>query len=79
MLNIDLWKCYLNYVKETKSGLSSYRFASGTHCPGNSSTYGVSNYREKMSQAYDFAIEKIGMDIMSYQLWADYISFLKSV
>lgn len=59
VLNIDLWKCYLNYVKETKSGLSSYR--------------------EKMSQAYDFAIEKIGMDIMSYQLWADYVTFLKSV
>lgn len=32
-----------------------------------------------MSQAYDFAIEKIGMDIMSYQLWADYVNFLKSV
>ncbi|XP_039254764.1 cleavage stimulation factor subunit 3-like isoform X1 [Styela clava] len=59
VLNIDLWKCYISYVKETKSGLSSYR--------------------EKMSQAYDFAIDKIGMDIMSFQLWADYVGFLKSV
>jgi len=25
VLNIDLWKCYLTYVRETKSGLSSYR------------------------------------------------------
>ena len=32
-----------------------------------------------MAQAYDFALEKIGMDIMSYQIWAEYISFLKSV
>ncbi|CAK8683477.1 unnamed protein product [Clavelina lepadiformis] len=59
VLNIDLWKCYLTYVRETKSGLSSYR--------------------EKMAQAYDFALEKIGMDIMSYQIWADYVTFLKSV
>nr|XP_002126480.1 cleavage stimulation factor subunit 3 [Ciona intestinalis] len=59
VLSIDLWKCYLTYVRETKSGLSSYR--------------------EKMAQAYDFALEKIGMDIMSYQIWADYIAFLKAV
>uniref|UniRef100_H2YS43 Suppressor of forked domain-containing protein n=1 Tax=Ciona savignyi TaxID=51511 RepID=H2YS43_CIOSA len=59
VLSIDLWKCYLSYVRETKSGLSSYR--------------------EKMAQAYDFALEKIGMDIMSYQIWADYVAFLKGV
>ncbi|KAK7107878.1 cleavage stimulation factor subunit 3-like [Littorina saxatilis] len=59
VLNIDLWKLYLNYIKETKGKLASYR--------------------EKMAQAYDFALEKIGMDIMSYQIWVDYINFLKSV
>ncbi|XP_013416686.1 cleavage stimulation factor subunit 3 isoform X2 [Lingula anatina] len=59
ILNIDLWKTYLNYIKEAKGSLPSYR--------------------EKMAQAYDFALDKIGMDIMSYQVWADYISFLKSV
>ncbi|XP_041351773.1 cleavage stimulation factor subunit 3-like [Gigantopelta aegis] len=59
VLNIDLWKLYLNYIKETKGSLPSYR--------------------EKMAQAYDFALEKIGMDIMSYQLWNEYITFLKSV
>lgn len=35
--------------------------------------------REKMAQAYDFALEKIGMDIQSYSIWNDYVSFLKSV
>ena len=35
--------------------------------------------REKMAQAYDFALDKMGMDIMSYQIWMDYINFLKSV
>ncbi|XP_077999834.1 cleavage stimulation factor subunit 3-like [Glandiceps talaboti] len=59
VLNIDLWKCYLSYVKETKGSLPSYR--------------------EKMAQAYDFALDKMGMDIMSYQIWADYIQFLKGV
>ena len=32
-----------------------------------------------MAQAYDFALDKIGMDIFSYQIWSDYILFLKSV
>ena len=39
----------------------------------------ISTFREKMAQAYDFALEKMGMDIQSYQIWADYINFLKSV
>ncbi|CAI9734176.1 cleavage stimulation factor subunit 3-like [Octopus vulgaris] len=59
VLNIDLWKLYLSYIKETKGKLPSYR--------------------EKMAQAYDFALDKVGMDIMSYQIWVDYINFLKSV
>lgn len=32
-----------------------------------------------MAQAYDFALDKIGMEIMSYQIWVDYINFLKGV
>ncbi|CAF4541123.1 unnamed protein product, partial [Rotaria sp. Silwood2] len=32
-----------------------------------------------MAQAYDFALEKIGMDVYSYSIWNDYIIFLKSV
>lgn len=59
ILNIDLWKCYLNYVKETKGGLTTFR--------------------EKMAQAYDFALDKMGMDIQSYSIWNDYIQFLKGV
>lgn len=59
VLNIDLWKLYLAYVKETKAALPTYK--------------------EKMAQAYDFALEKIGMDIQSYSIWNDYVSFLKSV
>lgn len=32
-----------------------------------------------MAQAYDFALDKIGMDIHSYSIWNDYVTFLKSV
>nr|XP_032813917.1 cleavage stimulation factor subunit 3 [Petromyzon marinus] len=59
VLHIDLWKCYLTYVRDTKGKLPSFK--------------------EKMAQAYDFALDKIGMDIMSYPIWVDYISFLKGV
>ncbi|EDO40717.1 predicted protein [Nematostella vectensis] len=58
VLNIDLWKSYLAYVKETKSSLP--------------------NFREKMGQAYEFALDKIGLDFNSYQVWMDYLTFLKS-
>ncbi|XP_036338960.1 protein suppressor of forked [Rhagoletis pomonella] len=59
ILNIDLWKLYLTYVKETKAGLSTHK--------------------EKLAQAYDFALEKIGMDLHSFSIWQDYIHFLRSV
>ncbi|KAI4455289.1 rna cleavage stimulation factor [Holotrichia oblita] len=59
ILNIELWKLYLTYVKETKASLPTYK--------------------EKMAQAYDFALDKIGMDIHSYPIWNDYVNFLKSV
>ncbi|KAL4083506.1 hypothetical protein QTP88_028822 [Uroleucon formosanum] len=59
VLNIDLWKLYLAYVKETKALLPTYK--------------------GKMAQAYDFALENIGIDIHSYNIWQDYITFLSSV
>ena len=37
----------------------------------------LSTYKEKMAQAYDFALDKMGLDIQSNSLWSDYINFLK--
>ena len=34
---------------------------------------------EKMAQAYDFALDKMGLDLQSHTIWADYIRFLKGV
>uniref|UniRef100_A0A915J6H3 Cleavage stimulation factor subunit 3 n=1 Tax=Romanomermis culicivorax TaxID=13658 RepID=A0A915J6H3_ROMCU len=59
ILNIDLWKTYLNYVRDTKS-----------HLP---------QFREKMAQAYDFALDKVGLDMLSYGVFNDYVQFLKAV
>ncbi|CAH2235416.1 jg13274 [Pararge aegeria aegeria] len=59
ILNIELWRLYLNYVKETKCMLPTYK--------------------EKMAQAYDFALDKIGLDIHAYPIWNDYVTFLKAV
>lgn len=36
-------------------------------------------FREKMAQAYDFALDKVGMDVHSFTIWSDYVSFLKGV
>lgn len=37
------------------------------------------NFREKMAQAYNFALDKIGLDINSNTIWLEYINFLRSV
>jgi len=39
----------------------------------------LTTYKEKMAQAYDFALDKMGLDIQSFSLWSDYIKFLKGV
>uniref|UniRef100_A0A5S6R1X7 Suf domain-containing protein n=1 Tax=Trichuris muris TaxID=70415 RepID=A0A5S6R1X7_TRIMR len=59
VLNIDLWKSYLKYVRVTKGKLATFR--------------------EKMAEVYDFALEKVGLDLYSSQIYTDYISFLKGV
>ncbi|KTG37995.1 hypothetical protein cypCar_00012069 [Cyprinus carpio] len=74
VLHIDLWKCYLSYVRETKGKLPSYKYVTQLCLYGFKVVI-----REKMAQAYDFALDKIGMEIMSYQIWVDYINFLKGV
>jgi len=59
VLNIELWKTYLLYVKETKASLPTYQ--------------------EKMAKAYDFALEKMGLDLQSHTIRSDYIKFLTNV
>jgi len=58
VLNIELWKTYLTYVKDTKASLA--------------------NYKEKMAQAYEFALNNMGMDFASSSIYNDYIMFVKN-
>lgn len=37
------------------------------------------SFGEKMAQAYDFALDNVGIDINSYPIWNDYVQFLKNV
>jgi hypothetical protein len=34
---------------------------------------------EEMAKTYDFALEKVGLDLASYPIYADYLAFLKQV
>ena len=36
------------------------------------------NYREKMDKAYEFALDNIGLDLQSYPIWNDYITFMRN-
>ncbi|KAI6649345.1 Cleavage stimulation factor subunit 3 [Oopsacas minuta] len=58
VLHIDLWKCYVNYVRDVKRELS--------------------NYREKLTKAYEFALDNVGLDMNSTSIWKDFIHFLKT-
>lgn len=40
---------------------------------------GLSTHKEKLAQAYDFALEKVGMDLHSFSIWNDYVQFLRGV
>lgn len=64
VLNVDLWKSYLSYIREQKHGSRS-----------NQTNMQI---REQIVQAYEFALSKVGLDIHSYSIWNDYISYLKS-
>ncbi|PAV61630.1 hypothetical protein WR25_00658 [Diploscapter pachys] len=59
VLNIELWKSYVHYVREAKGHLPSFR--------------------ETMAEAYNFALDKVGLDVNSYPIYSDYIAFLKAV
>ncbi|XP_065896661.1 cleavage stimulation factor subunit 3-like [Dysidea avara] len=58
VLSLDLWRCYIGYIKDTKRAQDGYR--------------------EKLVQAYEFALDHIGFDPCSGGIWLEYCSFVKS-
>lgn len=57
--NIDLWRCYINYVRIVK----------GEQGP---------EARKGIKAVFEFALEHMGLDISSTQIWQDYLTFLKA-
>ncbi|EPZ32164.1 Suf-domain-containing protein [Rozella allomycis CSF55] len=63
VLDIDLWKFYLEYVRSVnKQSLEEASL----------------DARATMIKAYEFALSHVGVDIRASELWLDYINFLKS-
>lgn len=60
--SVDLWSVYLDYVRR--------RNPLGTNASAQA--------RNTISSAYDLAIQYVGMDNNSGNIWTDYIEFLRS-
>lgn len=60
--NIQLWSLYLDYIRRRN----------------NLTTDTSGNARQIISQAYDFALQNIGIDKDSGRIWQDYVQFIRS-
>ena len=69
VLNVDLWKVYLNYIREHK--------CKQIRQEGHKNGDPIHRERNQMVESYEFAIAKVGLDIHSFSIWNDYISYLQ--
>ncbi|KAJ3070595.1 mRNA 3'-end-processing protein rna14, partial [Quaeritorhiza haematococci] len=65
VVDIDLWKFYLNYIKRT-------------HSPANVAPDKQQEARATVGKAYDFVLSNVGMDKDSSLVWSEYLNFIKS-
>mmetsp|Transcript_39400 Transcript_39400/g.100993 ORF Transcript_39400/g.100993 Transcript_39400/m.100993 type:complete len:922 (-) Transcript_39400:596-3361(-) len=71
--SVDLWAFYLTFVKGLHPILNKYK-------KGEVPTFEIGEYdlaRDEVIKAYDLAVEVIGKDIYSSQIWIDFIRFLR--
>lgn len=62
---VPLWSFYLSYIRKA-------------HSPPAVGPDRVSAGRSTILEAYEFALQNVGMDKDSGTLWMDYLSFIKS-
>ncbi len=60
--NLQLWSMYLDHVRRHH----------------NTSTDASGEARQIIHQAYDFALQRVGLDKESGKLWQEYVQFIKS-
>ncbi|KAI8807587.1 hypothetical protein BJ742DRAFT_812149 [Cladochytrium replicatum] len=63
--SIDLWKCYLNYIRKT-------------HSPANFPPERKAEARATINKAFEFVLNHIGLDKDSASIWIDYIQFIRA-
>jgi cleavage stimulation factor subunit 3 len=61
--HVDLWKTYLDFIRRINSGPSGKETPEG---------------RPVITEAFEFALFHIGMDVDSTPIWQEYIQFIKS-
>ena len=61
LFHVELFKCYLDYVRR-RTNLAT----GGTQARGT------------ILSAFDFAVQRVGLDLNSYPIWRQYIDFIKS-
>ena len=60
--NLQLWSMYIDHVRRHH----------------NTTTDASGEARQVIHQAYDFALQRVGLDKESGKLWQDYVQFIRS-
>ena len=73
---VELWKFYLSYVRWV---YAIFMCTAHIHCMRICSKMNAGpDTRDTVRKAYEFALNHIGHDRDSSELWSDYIQFLKA-
>ena len=62
ILDVDLWKLYLTYIRRVNS---------------NNDGGATPQARTTITEAYEFVLQSIGLDLDSTTIWQDYLAFIK--
>jgi cleavage stimulation factor subunit 3 len=64
-VSVDIWKCYLNYIRRT-------------HSNPNMTPEEKAEARKVVVSAFELVLTNVGLDKDSGPIWMDYLSFIKA-